>query len=164
MNKIDEQIHGVLEEKKAAARSVIQLDLEYITLRAKEDGVSEETKKRIQDYYNNLYSSLNELTDIFKVDATITQSTAFRDRQDTTINREIHEFEIKQLKQPEVVVDGKVPYEVVKPVPQKERVKVNDLLVTKTLRTEEDVDMLLNTLSAKLKQIIKSNKQIEFID
>ncbi|MEK5357899.1 BREX system P-loop protein BrxC [Paenibacillus sp. FSL L8-0709] len=164
VNKIDEQIHGVLEEKKAAARSVIQLDLEYITLRAKEDGVSEETKKRIQDYYNNLYSSLNELNDIFKVDATITQSTAFRDRQDTTINREIHEFEIKQLKQPEVVVDGKVPYEVVKPFPQKERVKVNNLLATKTLRTEEDVDMLLNTLSAKLKQIIKSNKQIEFID
>ncbi|ETT45418.1 hypothetical protein BSK66_10140 [Paenibacillus odorifer] len=164
VNKIDEQIHDVLEEKKAAARSLIQLDLDYITLRAKEDGVSEETKKRIQDYYNNLYSSLNELTDIFKVDATITQSTTFRDRQDTTINREIHEFEIKQVEQPEVVVEGKALYEVVKPVPQKERVKVSNLLATKTLRTEEDVDMLLSTLSAKLKRIIKSNKQIEFID
>ncbi|SMF90211.1 hypothetical protein SAMN05661091_4936 [Paenibacillus uliginis N3/975] len=164
VNKIDEQIQGVLEEKKVAAKSVIQLDLEYLTLRTNEEGVSDETKRRVQAYYKNLFSSMNELTDIFKVDATITQSTAFKDRQDTVINREIHECGKKQVEKPEVVVEGKEPYVAVKTLPHKERVKVNNLLVTKTLRTEEDVDMLLNTLSAKLKQIIKSNKQIEFID
>ncbi|MCR8844363.1 BREX system P-loop protein BrxC [Paenibacillus sp. SC116] len=164
VNKIDEQIQAILEEKKLAAKSVIQLDLDHLTLRANEDGVSEETRKKILDYYNNLYSGMNELTDIFKVDATITQSAAFRDRQDITINREIHEFEKKQVEQPEAVVEGKEPYVAVKTVPQRERVRVNNLLATKTLRTEEDVDMLLNTLSARLKQIIKSNKQIEFID
>lgn len=164
VNKIEEHIQRVLEEKRASAKGMIQLDLDHLTLRSNEDGVSEETKKRILDYYNNLYSNMNELTDIFKVDATITQSTTFRDRQDAIINREIHEYEKTQVEQPEVVLEGKVPYVAVKSVPQRERVRVNNLLSTKTLRTEDDVDMLLNTLSAKLKQIIKSNKQIEFID
>lgn len=164
VNKIGEQIKDVLDKKKVAAKSVIQLDFDHLTLRANEDGVSEETKKRILDYYNNLYSGMNELSDIFKVDATITQSTSFRDRQDTIINREIHEFEKNQVEQPEAVVEGKGTYVAAKPVPQRERVRVNNLLSTKTLRTEEDVDKLLNTLSSKLKQIIKSNKQIEFID
>ncbi|WFB59694.1 BREX system P-loop protein BrxC [Paenibacillus sp. BR1-192] len=165
VNKIDEHIQSVLEEKKIAAKNVIQLDINHLTLRANEDGVSEETKKRIQAYYENLYSSMNELVDIFKVDATITQSSAFKDREETNINREIHEFvKREQEKQPEGVVEGGEPYVVVKTAPQRERVKVNALLSTKTLKTEADVDMLLDTLSAKLKQIIKSNKQIEFID
>lgn len=165
VNKIDEQIQGVLEEKKISAKSVIQLDLDYLTLRASEEGVSEETKNRIQVYYDNLYSVMNGLTDIFKVDATITQSNDFKDKQGIALNREIQAFYEKQeSKKPEVVVDGKEPYVAVKTASQKERVKVNSLLVTKTLRTEEDVDRLLNTLSAELKKIIKSNKQIEFID
>lgn len=165
VNKIDEQIQAVLEEKKVAAKSVIQLDLNHLTLRANEDGVSEETKKRIKSYYENLFNTMNTLVDIFKVDATITQSSAYKDKEETTINREISEYERREkAKQPDGVVEGGETYVAIKTVPQRERVKVNSLLATKTLRTEEDVDMLLNTLSAKLKQIIKSNKQIEFID
>ncbi|MBT2292692.1 BREX system P-loop protein BrxC [Paenibacillus albidus] len=165
VNKIDEQIEGVLEEKKVAAKDVIQLDLNHLTLRSNEDGVSEETKKRIQGYYEDLFNGMDNLVDIFKVDATITQSSAFKDKQELIINREIHEFmKREQEKQPVGVEERGEPYVVVKTAPQRERVKVNSLLATKTLRTEEDVDMLLNTLSAKLKQIIKSNKQIEFID
>ncbi|MFS0871072.1 MULTISPECIES: BREX system P-loop protein BrxC [Paenibacillus] len=165
VNKIDEQIQTVLEEKKVAAKSVIQLDLNHLTLRANEDGVFEETKERIQAYYENLFNSMNELVDIFKVDATITQSTTFKDKQELIINREIREFEEKQQVEPPVIGGGGGKANVVvKATPQRECVKVNTLLSTKTLKTEADVDMLLDTLSAKLKQIIKSNKQIEFID
>jgi hypothetical protein len=165
VNKIDEQIQGVLEEKKVAAKNVIQLDLNHLTLRSNEDGVSDETKKRIQAYYENLFNSMNELVDIFKVDATITQSTTFKEKQELIINREIHEFmKSEQENQPVGVVEGGESYVVVKTAPQREQVKVNALLSTKTLKTEADVDMLLDTLSVKLKQIIKSNKQIEFID
>jgi len=166
VNKIDEQIQTVLEEKKVAAKSVIQLDLNHLTLRANEDGVSKETKERIQAYYENLFNSMNELVDIYKVDATITQSSAFKDKQELIINREIREFEENQPVETPVTGGGggDKPPVIIKPVSQRERVKVNDLLATKTLRTEAEVDMLLDTLSAKLKQIIKSNKQIEFID
>ena len=47
---------------------------------------------------------------------------------------------------------------------QKQQVKVSELLVVKTLTSEEAVDQYINTLSNKLKQIIKSNKHIEFIE
>lgn len=164
VNKIDEQIQSVLDEKKIAAKKVIQLDINHLTLRANEDGVSEETKQRIKAYYENLLSSMNDLSDIFKVDATITQSTAFIERQDIIINHEIYEFENRPVDPQPPVIGGEKPPVIVKPVPQREQVKVKNLLVTKTLRTEEDVDMLMNNLSAKLKQIIKNNKQIEFID
>lgn len=107
---------------------------------------------------------MTDLTDIFKVDATITQSNAFKDRQEIIINREIRESEKRQLEQLKVVIGGGTPEGLVKLVSHKELVKVNNLLATRTLRTEEDVDMLLNTLSSKLKQIIKNNKLIEFID
>jgi len=165
VNKIDEHIQRVLIEKKTAAKSVIQLDIDHLTLRTNEDGVSDETRQRIRTHYGNLFSSMNDLTDIFKVDATITQSSAFREKQEIIINREIHEFAKRnQETPPEGVGEGDGTYEVVKTAPQRERVKVNSLLATKTLRTEEDVDRLINTLSAELKKIIKSNKQIEFID
>ncbi|MDQ0917570.1 BREX system P-loop protein BrxC [Paenibacillus sp. V4I5] len=164
VNKIDEQIQGVLEEKKIVAKSVIQLDLDHLTLRANEDGVSEETKQRTKVHYLNLFSNMNDLNDIFKVDATINQSTTFREKQEIIINREIHEFENKPVDPPVIVGGRDNPTVIVKPVPQREQVRVKNLLATKTLRTEEEVDMLMNTLSAKLKQIIKSNKQIEFID
>jgi hypothetical protein len=155
-NQIEEQIKVVLEAKKIIAMNVIQLDMDYLTLRSSHEGVSEETKNRIRDYYGNLYNVIDELTDIFKVDATITQSTAFRDRQNTIISREILEYE-KETVEPDPDVRKKK-------VPQKEQVRVNNLLITRILRSEEEVDSMINTLSAELKRIIKSNKQIEFID
>ncbi|NBD25621.1 BREX system P-loop protein BrxC [Paenibacillus glycinis] len=166
VNKIDEHSRIILEEKKGVAKNVINLDLHYLTLRANEDGVSEATKKRILDYYEDLISVMNNLDNIFKVDASITQSSNFKEKQSVIINHEISDFEREQQGEPPVSWDGggdKTPV-IVKAVSQKERVKVNDLLATKTLRTEAEVDMLLNTLSAKLKQILKNNKQIEFID
>lgn len=163
-NQIEEQIKVVLEAKKTIAMSVIQFDVDYLTLRSSQEGVSEETMNRIHDYYGNLYNVMDELTDIFKVDATLTQSTAFKDRQETLINHEIHEFLKKQDEEAEVLDDGKEPIVALKTVPQKELVKMNNFLAIKTLRTEKDVDLLINMLSVELKKIIKSNKQIEFID
>lgn len=47
---------------------------------------------------------------------------------------------------------------------QKEVVNVKRLVDIKTLSSEKEVDQYINTLSTKLKQIIKANKQIEFED
>lgn len=52
----------------------------------------------------------------------------------------------------------------IEPVVQKQTVKVKELVTVKTLSTEEEVDLYINTLSHKLKEIIKANKQIEFIE
>ena len=46
----------------------------------------------------------------------------------------------------------------------KRKIRASELVGVKILRSEGDVDQYINTLSNKLKQIIKSNKEIEFID
>ena len=76
--------------------------------------------------------------------------------------------EEKRKKIPTVVIEGKqggdegVGGQVA--TVQKQKIKASELIVVRELRSEEDVDQYINTLSNKLKQIIKSNKEIEFIE
>jgi hypothetical protein len=95
------------------------------------------------------------------VDATVTQSSAFKENMDIRLSREIQEWNNRT--EP-VTNDGGASYGVETVVVQKERVKISNLLIDKTLKTEEDVDKLLHSLSVKLKQIIRSNKQIEIVE
>ncbi|MFX4301251.1 BREX system P-loop protein BrxC [Alicyclobacillus tolerans] len=155
VNTIDVQIKAVLEEKKSAAKGTIQQDYEYLSLRANQNGVSEATKNRIRSYYEDLFKTIDGYTDIFKVDACIAQSANFKVAQDKVIDREIESTKIPE---------GPNGPDEPTPAPQKERVKVGNLLAVRTLRTEEDVDKLLGTVSAKLKQIIQGNKEVELVD
>jgi hypothetical protein len=74
-----------------------------------------------------------------------------------------HEIQEWNNRAKPVVNDGGASYGV-ETVVQKEKVKISNLIMDKTLKTEEDVDKLLHSLSVKLKQIIRSNKQIEFVE
>jgi hypothetical protein len=152
VNKIDTQIQAVLEEQKVTAKDAVQQDYDYLNRRANQDRVSNETKSRIQSYYDELFKNIDGYKDIFKVDASIVQSANFRTAQDKIIDQEMDS--LKKSNHPsgsnETIIS-----------PKKERVKVSHLLSVRTLRTEEDVDQLLDTVSAKLKQMIKDNKQIE---
>jgi hypothetical protein len=170
VNKIDEHIKNVLNEKKINAGNKIKVDYDYLSLLAKQYGVSNETKERIDNYYNDLMKNVQSFTDIFKVDATISQSASFKEINERTINQEIQEWQRKKKAE---AATGEVGEEIVPIDPngggtvatiQKQQVRVSELLVIKTLSSEEDVDKYINTLSNKLKQIIKSNKHIEFIE
>lgn len=168
IKKINDQINDVLTEKKENAKKKIKVDYDHLSLLAKQYGVSSETKDRIDKYYDDLLNSVDGFTDIYKVDATIPQSASFKEKYERTINQEIQERQRKKEEEAGQVGesngandanDGETVVTV-----QKQQVKVSDLLVVKTLSSEEDVDKYINTLSDKLKQIIKSNKHIEFIE
>jgi hypothetical protein len=161
--KIETEIKKVLEEKKENAKSKIQVDWDYLSLSASQYGVSEQTKERIQSFYSSLLNNIESFEDIYKVDATISQSATFKEKYDRIIKREIEEWHNRRPDEGTTVIEPDDGEEVV-PVTPKETVKIRDLFVVKTLRTEEDVDKFINTLSSKLKQIIKSNKEIEFIN
>ncbi|MEH7502943.1 BREX system P-loop protein BrxC [Neobacillus drentensis] len=168
VNKIDGQIKNVLNEKKANANEKIKVDFDHLALLAKQYGVPIETKERIHNYYNDLLKDVESFTDIFKVDATISQSSSFKETYERTINQEIQEWQRKKEAAPGGVGEGKGTRDTnggkTVATIQKQQVKVSELLVVRTLNTEEDVDQYINTLSNKLKQIIKSNKHIEFIE
>ncbi|WP_449402796.1 hypothetical protein [Exiguobacterium artemiae] len=136
-----------------------------MSLYVRQYGVSNETKKQIEERYKILQTNLESFTDIYKVDATIAQSTSFKERSILSIKREIAEWQRKKDEEhqrangSETVDPPNSPLEI-----RTENVKVKSLVDINTLKTEQDVDKYVNALSHKLKQIIKSNKEIKFID
>jgi hypothetical protein len=166
IKKMDDQIKNVLTWKRNNAKEKIKFDYDYLSLKAKQYGVSNDTKERIEQYYSELMNQVEALTDIYKVDATISQSVSFKENYERKINQEIEEWHRRNIVKPPVVLeggdDGGNGGQIA--TVQKQKIKASELIVVKELRSEEDVDKYINTLSNKLKQIIKSNKEIEFID
>lgn len=166
IKKMDDQIQNVLTEKRNNAKEKIKVDYDYLSLKAKQYGVSNEAKERIEQYYSELMEQVEVFADIYKVDATISQSASFKENYERKINQEIEEWNRRNIERPPVVIeggaDGVTGGQVV--TVQKQKIKASELIVVKELRSEDDVDKYINTLSNKLKQIIKSNKEIEFID
>ncbi|MCI0766549.1 BREX system P-loop protein BrxC [Bacillus sp. TL12] len=159
INKMESSIQAVLNEKKENANEKIRLVYDHISLLARQYGVSDSTKQQIEQYYSYLKNQLDSFMDIYKVDATISQSDSFKERYERIISREIEDW--KKRQKPEIIIDGGGEVEL---PAQKEKIWASELVIVKTLRSEEDVDQYINTLSNKLKQIIKLNKEIEFID
>lgn len=163
VHTLNEQIDMLLSEKKADVRTTLKADYDELAIQAKQYGVSSETKQKVDEHYEQLMKTLDVATDIFKVDAMISQSASYKKQTAIQIRHEIVEWQRQKAEQQqsntETIVDP--PLET---VIQKQEVKVTELVAVTTLSTEEDVDQYINALSHKLKQIIKSNKQIKFIE
>ncbi|MCS5503512.1 BREX system P-loop protein BrxC [Lysinibacillus sp. A4] len=163
-NALDVSFNKVLTDKIAFAQEKVQLDYDEVVLLSRQYGVSAETKQNVEAYFTKLLTDIAAFTDIYKVDATISQSASLKDRMIRIINQDIAQEEKRKAKQKGIIGgESNVP-PVEEPIVQKESIKVSKLVPMKTLATEQDVDQYISTLSAKLKQIIKSNKQIEFIE
>ncbi|CEG27137.1 BREX system P-loop protein BrxC [Bacillus sp. B-jedd] len=163
VHAFNEKINLVLNEKKDNAREKLKVDYDELSILAKQYGVSNETKQQVDDHYNRLKDSLDAFTDVFKVDATISQSASYKERTATEIRQEIAEWQRRKAEEQKTNT-GTIVETPVKTIVQRQAVKVTELVAVTTLSTEDDVDKYINTLSHKLKQIIKSNKQIEFIE
>lgn len=161
VNKVEGQINAVLEEKKTNAKNKLKSDYDHLAILAKQYGVSTETREKVDQYYKELTANIDSFKDIYKVDATISQSATFKEKYERLIATEIEKWKNRK---PDgggtVVIDPNPPVTTV----EKKKVKVSQLLAVKTLTSEEDVDQFVNTLGNKLKEIIKSNKHIEFLD
>lgn len=163
-NALDIKFNIVLAEKIAFAKEKVQLDYDEVALLSRQYGVSAETKQNVESYFEKLLADIVTFTDIYKVDATISQSNSLKDRMSRIIYQDIEQEEKRKAEQQRIIGGESNVQPVDEPVVQKESVKVTKLVPMKTLTTEQDVDQYISTLSAKLKLIIKSNKQIEFIE
>ena len=161
---LNNEMSTILAEKKNIANDKLKADYDECALHAKQYGVSNETKQQIQVFYDGLNASLAQFEDIFKVDATISQSANFKEKTLKMVLREIAEWKRRREEEQAKIVEEGPDEPPVENEIQKEIVDVKRLVNIKTLSTEQEVDQYINTLSNKLKQIIKSNKQIEFID
>ncbi len=158
---VENHINAVLSEKKENAKEKLKADYDHLAILAKQYGVYAATKQKVENYYNELRGNIDSFEDIFKVDATISQSASFKENYERLIAKEIREWKSrKEEEEGTVIVEPQPPVVTIK----KEKVQVSKLLAVKTLTSEEDVDQFVNTLSNKLKEIIKSNKHVEFLD
>ncbi len=156
IHTLEQKYQLVLEDKRASAKEKLNADFEDLSSQASQYGVSTETKQRIEKQYSQLNANLETFADIYKVDATISQSSSFKEKTEQQIRREL------AASKPTVTVTD--PPTGAEAVVKTARVRVKDLVFSTTLSTEEDVEQYTKDLDRKLKEIIKSNRQIEFID
>lgn len=158
-----------LKEKIEEAVKIVSEDYELLKLRSNQYGVSHITKDNIINAYDSLIEDIKNQSDIYRIDAKITQSNMKRKYFEGTISNDITKTEEKDRKLREKPLDiipkGTDGDEISKPIekPKKiiERVKINNLIDITSIKTEADVDIYLRALSNKLKDIIRSNKEIE---
>lgn len=154
-----EELAVVLKAKKRNALEKITEDKEHLTSAAKQYGISDETKRKVKEYYAKLEENLSAFTNIYKVDAAVTQSSDFMENTSRYIQREIQEWTNRKAEKPNTGGETPTP-----PLIRKKSVKVNDLVGLTVLTSEEDVDRYVQQLSRKLKEMISTNDEIEIIE
>jgi len=169
VHALENKMNNILIDKKENATKKLKADYDELSLKAKQYDVASDTKQRVEDYYDGLNDSLESFTDIFKVDATISQSSSFKEAIDLRIKRDIIEArrkreEIERRRKGGGIGETDDPIEPPIPTVEKESVRIAELVPITRLSSVDDVDKYINTLSSKLKQIINSNKEIEFLD
>lgn len=99
LDALDKQIEAVLTEKRAHAREKVTPNYEHLSLLVTQYGVSEATKKEVDDFYDALSASIETSTDLFKIDAFITQSANYVEKMVPRIQREIAVWEERQAEE-----------------------------------------------------------------
>lgn len=165
VDSLNESINSLLEDRKERARKIIKKDYnELISMYAQQYGVSEDTRESIKLYYEQLQARLEDFVDLVKVDALAGQSESFKNKKIKEINNEIDEW-LERREREQKENKGNVKEEWLEKENRViEKVNVQNIMGIRTLSSEEEVDSYVNMLSSKLKQIIKDNKQIEFMD
>lgn len=120
----EEEVKRVLEVKKANAMEQVTLDFDEASLQAKQYGVSTETQQRVEQFYKNMLGNIESYTDIYKVDAAVTQSQSYKMRMMQEIQREIKAWQRKKELAQKQAKGGAVADPIVeKPVVQKKQLK-----------------------------------------
>lgn len=160
---IEKGFNAIIEEKKENANTKINDDFQYCSLKSSQYGVSSSTAEKIKAFYNNLILKVDEYSDIFKIDASITQSNNQKEIYEKLINKEIEEYEKKkeeEAKKGNVIAEPPAVEQT--PITKKiEKVSVSKLVDIKSLKNENDVEIYIRELKNKLKMIINENKEIE---
>ena len=169
VNELEEGFSEKLKEKIQEALKSVNEDYEYLKLRANQYGVSYITKDNVIKFYDSCLEEIKEEKSIYKVDAKVMQSLRRKEQLEMTISNDIEETEEKDRKLTQNPVTHISTYDGTKDVvipierPKKiiEKVNLSDLVNINSLKTEAQVEAYVRELSVKLKNIIRSNKEIE---
>ncbi|WP_214837746.1 BREX system P-loop protein BrxC [Exiguobacterium sp. s36] len=162
VNVLRQELEAILKEKKEIVIEILVADLEELKLHSAQYGVLPETGHQIESHYLQQIKEVEQYTDIFKVDAASARSHTFKEQKLQQMKREILESQEREKRL--IKGKGQTFDPPVQPFTKVEKVRVQELVSIKTLSSEQDVETYVNTLSRKLKEIIRANKQIEFTE
>jgi len=157
VNEIEIGIANIAIGKREELFKQIKEDIDYLVLLAK-------GYERANSIVNSVKIELEELKekaelykDIIKIEGLKSQRSHIRKKYETLIQKEIQEIIKEERKNGEIS-------KPVKPITQEvKHIRMKELVFVKTIKTEEEVDILINEIGKKLKQAIRENKNIEFI-
>lgn len=169
VDNIEKELDKKLEEKRDEAIKAVNDDYDFLKLQSNQYGVSYNTKDRIIKDYELLISEIKEQSDIYRIDAKITQSSRRRETLEEAILSDIKatEEKDKKLKEKPLVSEGNektINITEEKPKKEIEKVRLSSLVNIRSLKTEQEVDVYMRQLSIQLKKIIRENKEIEIED
>jgi len=146
----------LLQERRKAVANRIETDFDEVSLRMNDERISDITKKRIDDRYKGLLEQVHETQDVYRIDAMVTQSENIKNSFMKSITKEIEQWKAAQT-------EDEQSEDIQEPVIETEKVNVSQLVQVERLTSEEDVDKYVRTLSSKLKEIVRSNKEIKLL-
>lgn len=152
---IEEGTDNIATEKKKELFKQVEEDRDYLILLAAGYKTANDIVKSAQAEFEELIAQAERYRDIVKVEGLKSQSSSIRAKHDSMIQAAI-EREQESGETPGTPVRS-VTYNV-------KRIKMKDLIFVRTIKTEKGVDILLNEIGKKLKQAIRENKNIEFVD
>lgn len=160
--KFQSELERILAVKKQETIETIEKDQEEAYVIVGQEGVSEQTKEKVEKYYINLVEEAEATKDVLKVDAIVTQSKSYLRELNQKVREEMEKYKRERKLESETIPDDHQVATTPKVLTKK--VKLTQVVPIQTLATEAEVDQYIQTLSRKLKDIIKENKKIEFIE
>src|SRR5699024_7806178 len=166
VHTFENYLESLIHEKKDSALAQIDRDFNELSERTKEYDVSDATRSRVQEFYEQLKADLQVFEELHRFDAAMQQSVNFKNTMNTVITQDINEARRRRKAQQEenerkgLVVDP-TPANTPAVTIERELVDLKQLVPTKTLTTEEDVEEYIDLLSERLKAIVRNNKEIE---
>ena len=162
---LENEIQTILTKKRIETKNKVQYNYDEITLLLNHNDISGETKIAIKDQFESFLNQVENENEIHMLDALVTQSDNSKKRMIDLINKDIEKAALAREKE-RVPTDYPLSEEESRAEKEKElpvkMININELVTAHRLSTIEEVDTYINTLSRKLKDIINSNKHIEF--
>ncbi|GEQ61300.1 hypothetical protein VL4N_06960 [Vagococcus lutrae] len=147
----------ILRERQIKAKERIQDNFDRVKQYSNQEGVSEQTLKKINNIWINYLNQIQETNDIHRVDALTVYSNDAKDKYEGIIRQEVAAYRQNNDEKEDPGITVSEP----KPIQQ---VRISDLVKPIRIENEQDIENYLNELSRELKRSIQMNQIIEIID
>lgn len=154
--KIKTTVNRIVENKRIDLNEQVDDSINYITLLGREYEETNLISKQAEEQLANIKNISCECYEILKLEGLYKRSNELRSFYEDKIKKAI-----KEIQEKTDVGTGDKP---IQPEKRSKKIRVIDLISIKSITSEKDIDTLVEDLSKKLKEALRNNDDIKFID